>query len=214
LCGKQGIALRGHRDDGRLIKQSETSQKDPISNEGNFRAILRYRAEVDDELRQHLTFSAQNAIYTSKTFQNEIIDIYHNLTIKYIVKNINESQGFSILADGTTDIAGIDQFTICVRYFDQSLNLREDFLAFVPITKATGEELAKTIINYLLKIGKDCSFWYGQGYDGAPAMSGEFHGAQAYVQSSFQLVIYVHCAAHSLNLAINSACEVVGIRML
>lgn len=43
-------------------------------------------------------------------------------------------------------------------------------------------------------------------------MSGEFHGAQAYVQSSFQLAIYVHCAAHSLNLAINSACEVVGIR--
>jgi hypothetical protein len=64
LCGKQGIAHHGYRDDGR---QSETLQENPISNEGNFRAILRYHAEVDDELR-HLTFSAQNAMSINKTF--------------------------------------------------------------------------------------------------------------------------------------------------
>lgn len=60
--------------------------------------------------------------------------------------------------------------------------------------------------------GLDCSYLYGQGYDGAPAMSGKFHGAQAYVQSDFPLAIYVHCAAHSFNLAVNAACDVAGIK--
>lgn len=53
LCGKQGISLRGHRDDGRLIRQLETSQQekeDPKSNKGNLRAISRYRTEVDNGL--------------------------------------------------------------------------------------------------------------------------------------------------------------------
>lgn len=121
-------------------------------------------------------------MYTNKTFQNKTIDIYHNLTTRYIVNNVNT---FSLLVDDTIGIARIDQFAICIWYFNQSSKLREDFLAFVPVTKTTGEELVKTIISYILNTSIDCSFWYEQGYDGAPTMSGEFHGAQAYVQSSF-----------------------------
>lgn len=37
VCGRQGLALRGHKDSGPLSIEEE-----PIENDGNFRAILRY----------------------------------------------------------------------------------------------------------------------------------------------------------------------------
>lgn len=52
----------------------------------------------------------------------------------------------------------------------------------------------------------------GQGYDGAAAMSGKFNGAQACIQEAHPTAIYVHCASHSLNLALSNATEVSSIR--
>lgn len=216
LCGRQGIALRGHRDDGCLYNEEEPDADDKTdgkySNEGNFRAILRYRAEGDETLKNNLLSAPKNSTYLSKTIQNEIIAICHELIRKKIVDRINQSEGFSVLADESTDISSIEQFSICTRYLDSQTNICEDFLGFVPVTDVSGQALANSIRNYLTDIGVDCSFMYGQGYDGAPAMSGEIHGAQAYLRSHLPLAIYVHCAAHSFSLTINAACEVSGIK--
>ena len=53
LCGKQGISLRGHRDDS----------ADPSTNRGIFLAILEAFADRDSILKEH------NARYTSKTIK-------------------------------------------------------------------------------------------------------------------------------------------------
>ena len=37
FCGRQGIALRGHRDDRPSVEE------DPIANHGNFLALLQFR---------------------------------------------------------------------------------------------------------------------------------------------------------------------------
>ena len=65
LCGKQGIALRGHRDD---------STADSSTNRGNFLAILEAFAERFSVLKNHLESGHRNARYTSKTIQNDVID--------------------------------------------------------------------------------------------------------------------------------------------
>jgi hypothetical protein len=52
----------------------------------------------------------------------------------------------------------------------------------------------------------------GQGYDGAASMCGQFNGVQSHVRSQIPTAIYVHCSAHSLNLAISNACEVQSVR--
>ncbi|XKL60033.1 hypothetical protein PGB90_001049 [Kerria lacca] len=39
-----------------------------------------------------------------------------------------------------------------------------------------------------------------QGYNGAVSMGGEFNSVQAIVRRTYPKAIYVHCAAHSLNL--------------
>lgn len=140
LTGRQDIALRGHRDSGSILLNTH-------ENDGNFRSLLRFRiAAGDDILRKHLETSAFT--WASPRIQNELIEICGNIILSKIVTKIHQAEDFSILADGTTDIAGIEQFSLCARYVEKVDDLeilREDFLKFVPISDATGEGLSNTV---------------------------------------------------------------------
>ncbi|CAN7944287.1 unnamed protein product [Ixodes hexagonus] len=58
FCGRQDIALRGHRDAGPLTRE------DPLENDGNFRALVRLKIRSgDDLLRDHLETAPGNATY-------------------------------------------------------------------------------------------------------------------------------------------------------
>ncbi|KAL4113754.1 hypothetical protein QTP88_017327 [Uroleucon formosanum] len=142
---------------------------------------------------------------------NEIISTSGDIIFKKIVNKINEAKCFSILADETSDISGIEQSSLCARYFNNG-QINEDFLLFVPVTDVTCKALASTLLTSLDLIGIDYNYMIGQGYDGAAAMSDVFHGTHVYVQEKCSLAIYVHCASHSLNLAISDACNVTSIR--
>ena len=45
----------------------------------------------------------------------------------------------------------------------------------------------------------------GQGYNGASVMSGIYGGVQKCINDEQPNAVYVHCAAHNLNLVINDA---------
>uniref|UniRef100_A0A2S2Q612 Repressor of the inhibitor of the protein kinase n=1 Tax=Sipha flava TaxID=143950 RepID=A0A2S2Q612_9HEMI len=90
--------------------------------------------------------------------------------------------------------------------------LHEDFLQFFEIESLTGEALANSISNGLSKCGIDCSYLHGQGYDGAINMSGQFKGVQSIVRLKYPKAVYVHCSAHSLNLAVSTASGIRPIR--
>lgn len=105
FCGKQGIPLRGKTDSGRIHVTPESEQ--PLQNEGNFRALLRYAAESGDKyLSEHLVTSQKNALYTSPQIQNEIMDICD-------IHEVKEAKFFSILDDETTDIAHMESRYTC-----------------------------------------------------------------------------------------------------
>lgn len=60
LCGRQAMALRGHRDGGPLIADGTLS--DNLTNEGIFRALLRFRLDAGDHiLATHLESASRNA---------------------------------------------------------------------------------------------------------------------------------------------------------
>ena len=69
LCGKQGLALRGHRDD-RIDWQF-----DGKLNDGYFIQLVRFRAETDTILSGYLLKAPKNARYTFKTIQNELLSV-------------------------------------------------------------------------------------------------------------------------------------------
>ncbi|XP_031358832.1 52 kDa repressor of the inhibitor of the protein kinase-like [Photinus pyralis] len=150
--------------------------------------------------------------YISPLIQNEIISTCNDIILKKLVRKVNEAKYFSVLADETSDISATEQCSICVRYVDSENEVCEDFLQFTPITDLTGKGIANTLIESLKKFGLNCENMVGQGYDGAAVMSGKFNGAQKFLNEKYNLAIYVHCASHSLNLAISDACDLPAIR--
>ena len=63
LCGRQGIALRGHRDDSTFT----------VLSQGN--AVVNFRVESGDEvLQDHLQSCSSRETYISKTAQNELLN--------------------------------------------------------------------------------------------------------------------------------------------
>ena len=54
--------------------------------------------------------------------------------------------------------------------------------------------------------------FFGQGYDGAKLVSGEFHEAQSVIRQTYPLALYSHCAAHSFKSAVSSACNTTAIK--
>eukprot|EP00102_Acyrthosiphon_pisum_P022514 XP_016659724.1 PREDICTED: zinc finger MYM-type protein 1-like [Acyrthosiphon pisum] len=86
------------------------------------------------------------------------------------------------------------------------------FLKFITVNSLIGCNVAESIINGLISCGINCDFLFGQGYDGASNMSGQYKGVQSIIKEQFTHAIYVHCAAHSLNLAISTASEIQSIR--
>ncbi|KAL4100912.1 hypothetical protein QTP88_020937 [Uroleucon formosanum] len=85
-------------------------------------------------------------------------------------------------------------------------------LEFTPAVDLTRKGLATLLMSSLQNNGINCQFLVGQGYDGASAMSGYLHGAQEYINKDFPMALYVHCSAHSLNLALANASSLPAIR--
>ena len=133
FLGRHNIPLRGHRDDGTLNLDDM-----PHSNEGNFRELLRYRAESgDSKLKEQLKTSGKNATYISKTTQNQLIVVAKEV-IGVILERVKSARYYSIIFDETTDVSHSSQISLALCYaFDN--HRREDFIGFVDIHHATLE---------------------------------------------------------------------------
>lgn len=68
------------------------------------------------------------------------------------------------------------------------------------------------IVLGLNSCGINCDNICGQGYDGASNMSGHIKGVQTIIRAQYPKALYVHCVAHTLNLAVSSACNIQPIR--
>lgn len=210
LCGRQGLPLRGHRDYGNI------SLEETAENEGNFRALIRFRAESGDEnLKDDVRLGVISKKYTSPDIQNEIIEICGQIIQNQIVEKINKAKCFTVLADESTDISGKEILTLCARYVDESnpsCVIKEDFLDFIEVENLSGASIAQVILSNLRKLGIDVSYLRGQGYDGAASMSGKLNGVQAKVRENHPTALYVHCCNHALNLVLSKSCSIPSIR--
>ena len=207
LCGKQNLPLRGHRDDSIST----------ASNKGNFLAILHLISEYDVSLREHLDTAMRNATGTSKTVQNEIINVIGNYIRRKATAPLqNENAVFSIIADEVTDkYANQEILSICLRFLDWkdgTPHIKEVFLDFIHLERTTGESIATAITQSLAKHNIDIKQARGQAYDGASNMSSCRVGVQARIKQIVPQALYIHCSNHILNLSIAAACKIPSIR--
>lgn len=123
VCGRQGIALRGHRDDSKHLEDMDT-------NPGNFQALLKFRCDAGDAvLAEYFSKCARNATYRSKTTQNEIIQILGGM----ITEIIAEVKFFAVISDEVQDAASIEQITFVLRYVHMEGDfyvVKENFVGF------------------------------------------------------------------------------------
>ena len=214
FCGIQAIALRGHRDAGVLTSVSDFQTKE---NEGNLRALLRLQAgSGNTSISQYVNKCPKNATYLSTRIQNELIKEIGDAIRDHVLKEIFEAKFFSILVDETTDVSNKEQLSLTIRYTHDSVDgkmvVKEEFMGFFHATELTGEGLSIQILEILSIWGLDPCNLRGQGYDGGSNMAGKFKGVQARISQHHPLAIYVHCACHSLNLALSDASDLRPIR--
>jgi len=147
-----------------------------------------------------------NPSYLSPNIFEEIVESMAKEVRDTIVKELVTAKYFSISVDSTPDVSHVDQLTVIVRYVLHG-KLIERFLTFLPIYSHTGEQLAKSLLDYLNCLQIEFNDCRGQSYDNASNMSGRYKGLQARLKAINPHAIYVPCAAHSLNLVVSNAAE-------
>ncbi len=179
---RQGLAFRGHTED-----------------EGNFVQLLKLSTETNHSLK---TWLEKYQSYTSPAIQNEILCVMAETVLNDIDKDIKSSQPsvFSIVVDGTRDITGIEQESICIRYVNENLEPIKIFCGLYEAKSTTGEDISNIILEALHDHHLSLEMLRGQTYDGAGNMSGIYNGTQAKIRQKQPLALFVHCIAHCINL--------------
>ena len=206
LCAVQQIPFRGHRDDKIQFTQ------EPTDNEGNFTAIIRLLAKSNPGLKDHLEHGPQNARYTSKTIQNEVIAVMANLIRDYFCQCLEKCPHFSLIADETTS-HGREILSVCLRFLDFVEDpccpiKREVLIDLCDLTRTTGKAIATALTESLKKHKIDIANCRGQAYDTTSSMSSSKKGVQAEIAKCAPDADYQGCCLHALNLAICHACEI------
>ena len=230
-CARQNIAFRGHRGE---VGSVSASGMEPLNNDGNFHALLRYRIRGGDTvLQKHANTAARSATYQSPDIQNELITAAGDSVKEAVLRRIKKAKFWAILADKTTDRHQREQLAVVVRYLlpDESgawycyedtvavvdayatLNhMATDDAAEQPEVRLSGAAIADVLLNIVRQLGLDLSTCVGQGYDGAANLASERVGASAKFREAAPSAQYFHCYMHCLNLSASKAVAVPAIR--
>ena len=88
----------------------------------------------------------------SVSLQNQFIDALGFHVKKTIIHDIKEDKYFALLLDSTPDVSHIDQMTVIIRYIkikDEIAEVKESFIAFIPMKHKTASEIARMILDRL-----------------------------------------------------------------
>lgn len=230
LCGRQNIAFRGHRGESGTIA---ADGNEPEINDGNFRALLRFRIRSGDTaLQNHANTAKGNATYQSPDIQNELLTSAGSLTKEAVIERIKKSNFWAIIADETTDKSKREQMAVVIRYVMKDehghWHCREDPIAILDVfgeikdeterlsteseIRLSGENISSTLLRIVTSNSLSLEQCVGQGYDGATSMASERVGVAAHFKKSAQHAHYFHCAMHRLNLSAASAVTNPNIR--
>ena len=141
LIGTQGIALRGHGE------ELDDSKSD--NNPGNFLSTLTDVAHYYPVLQELLEEPFRKDVtYLSLTSPNDMIDIIGNNIIQAtLLEGVKRAGMQSISADEVTS-SDDEILSICMRYLDESQNIREVFIGFFNFGRIAGEHIGEPILKF------------------------------------------------------------------
>ena len=165
VSGWLGIALKDHREDNSVSS----------FNNGNFKELLEFRANSrDNTFRKHLDAGKRNAMYTSKTTQNDFLEYIKEFIQRKIYDEVASQpygQLFGIQIDEITDSTNIEQLGIILQYVFEG-KPRERLFKCIDCDRTTGEELCNSIFKVFEKCPSNIKNCWFQTIDGEAKMSG------------------------------------------
>ncbi|XP_033229723.1 uncharacterized protein LOC117181268 [Belonocnema kinseyi] len=132
--------------------------------------------------------------YLGKDIQTESIHLLANKIKQTILNIVKNAKYYSIIVDCTSDFSHIEQMTIiirCVNITKSPVEVRENFLGYLPVTSTTGAALTEVILDELKKNGLTIDNLRGQGYDNGSNMKGKHAGVQQRISEINPLAFFV-----------------------
>ena len=123
-CGRQNIALRGHRDDAQYYTDKD------ITNPGNFIEILKYGDRCGNLIYFSRIVAPMKHIDLKQSKMKSLKFVVRQITDNLLTE-IKRAKYVSVLADEATNCSYVEQLAIVLRFVDGTLKIREEFLGFV-----------------------------------------------------------------------------------
>uniref|UniRef100_UPI00398F6374 52 kDa repressor of the inhibitor of the protein kinase-like isoform X2 n=1 Tax=Pristiophorus japonicus TaxID=55135 RepID=UPI00398F6374 len=206
LLGRQNVPLGG----------SGTENLSNLCNTpDNIHALLEFRMNAGDEiLRKRFETTAVNAVYCPKTLQKDLLDICEMCIREEVLREVRDSNFFSIVTDEVISVAGIDHVALLIRFVDESDYLRQEFVGFIPC-EFDSEFLASRIHETLTeKWGLNMYYCRGQAYNGSGAMSYKKRVVVASILQQCPKALCTPCSSYPLNIWIAKSSLIFGINMV
>lgn len=74
--------------------------------------------------------SSNKRKFTHQDFQNELLTLMANEVLRNKLTSITKSKYFSIICDEYTDVSDKEQLSFYIRWIDENLCAKEDFLGY------------------------------------------------------------------------------------
>ncbi|XP_051881620.1 52 kDa repressor of the inhibitor of the protein kinase-like isoform X2 [Pristis pectinata] len=206
LLGRQNVPLGG----------SATENVSNLCNtQDNIQALLEFRMNAGDEiLRKRFETTAVNAVYCPKNLQKDLLDICEMCIREEVLREVRDSNFFSIVTDDVINIAGVDHVSLLIRFVDESDSLRQEFVGFIPC-ELDGEFLASRIHETLTeKWGLNMYYCRGQAYNGSGAMSYKKQVVVASILQQCPKALCTPCSSYPLNIWMAKSSLIFGISMV
>ena len=181
FCASMSLPLRGHNSNG-IITLDESSDDEPS---GLFIKLLEYTLLKDEKLRSAFASIPKNAIYTSPTIQNEMIETLKETVLEKVVADIKVSDinWFTLKADITRDPTNVENVSVVIKFV--KLGKAYESLIGLPLTeKFDAGAITSVRLDCINSCGIDPKKMISQCYDGAAVMSGTYGGVQKKIQET------------------------------
>ncbi|CAF3338289.1 unnamed protein product [Rotaria socialis] len=151
----------------------------------------------------------KNATYNSTTSVTELLEATNNILEKNVLKKIQQARVISIMSDEGTDINRHGNLCICIRYCDQTTGEpTETYISLLHLKNKDAESIFNCIVTDLQQKHIDLTKIRFVAFDGAAVFSGIRNGVAAKFRAAFNLaILFIHCRAHALQLAVISAAD-------
>ena len=191
FLGRQGLPLRGHKN-----------------RDGNLWQLMLERTLSLADARQWLL---KRKNWASNVIRNEILQLYGHAIQRQIVTDTQHCSSFGLVADGSTDISGTEQFSCCLQFVHSKLKTQNMFLGLYNAPDTTAETLFLCVKDIFIRLNLPLERLRGYCFDGAANMSGRIHGVQAKLKAANPGSLYIHCSNHALDLVLQEAAKEVRI---